>query len=692
MAKTSTFSRYAETLRPLHQPGPHLRGDVCRFTLWCRDAETLELHLFHHNTDLRPFREVHLTAREHRFGDWWSIDVPGVQAGMCYSWQLREPGGVTAEKIPVLDPYAPAVAGSPVWGQSLVRKPEDFLRGGPAFPKGVIVQSDYDWENDRRPEISWPEMVVYETHVRGFTAGPGSNVNAPGTYRGMIEKVPYLKSLGVTSVELLPMFEFDEMEYFHQNDPRSSLRNFWGYSTAGFFAPMSRYAASGNHGQQVTEFKDLVKAIHAAGMEVILDVVYNHTVEGGPGGPVFHFKALGEEVYYLVEENGHYQNQSGCGNTVNCNHPVVRTFILDSLRHWVMEYHIDGFRFDLAPILCRGRDGALLPSPPLIEEMDEDPILRNVKMIAEAWDAAGAYQVGSFPSDRWPEWNGRYRDDVRRFWTGEPGTLSAFATRLLGSEDLYSGKPIGTCKSVNFVCCHDGFTLRDLVSYREKHNEANLEKNRDGENDNHSTNGGIEGETQDPKVNAHRLQMQKNFLATLFVSRGIPMIQAGDERGKTQHGNNNAYCQDNELSWVDWTETPERKQLISFVKKLRRMRASLPVLTCTGFVHEEPKELSQQRVVWIGPDGREPNWKEDLAVGMRLSGRADCIGTPQDEEDVLIFFNASNHPVRFSLPDTDHFKWQVRAYTTERRMHRTNLGTSIQTRAHSMIIYSAKSD
>lgn len=690
MPVRNTFSRYAETAAPLHQPGPQLNGDVCRFTLWCRNAVSLELKLYRHNTDLRPVREIHLQADEHRFGDWWCVDVPDVSAGMCYSWQMGEGENATSEKLYILDPYAPAVAGSPEWGQSLVRQPADMLQGGPAFPKGVIVDSHFDWGNDTRPEIPWSEMVVYETHVRGFTAGPGSDVEHPGTYKGMIEKIPYIKSLGVTSVELLPIFEFDEMEYFHQNDPRSRLRNYWGYSTAGFFAPMSRFAASGNHGQQVDEFKELVQAIHAAGMEVILDVVYNHTVEGGPGGPVLHFKALGEDVYYLLDDEGGYQNQSGCGNTVNCNHPVVKQFILDSLRHWVTEYHIDGFRFDLAPILCRGRNGEMLSSPPLIEEIDEDPILRNIKMIAEAWDAAGAYQVGSFPSDRWPEWNGKYRDDVRRFWTGEPGTLSAFATRVLGSEDLYAGNSLGARKSVNFVCCHDGFTLRDLVSYREKHNEANLEENRDGENDNNSTNCGIEGDTLDPAINELRLKMQKNFLATLFVSRGIPMIQAGDERGKTQHGNNNAYCQDNELSWIDWTETPDRKELLSFMKKLRRLRASLPALSFGGLIHDRTPELAKKRVHWIGPDQRAPDWTVDLAVGVRLSGKAECLNLDHDTEDVLIFFNASNQAVRFHLPETDQYKWKMRAYTTSRRVHRSNLGTTIQTKPQSVVLFSAK--
>lgn len=690
MPKLNTTHRYADNLTPYHHQGPHLQDDRCRFNLWCRDADTLDLFLFEQNTDLRPIREVHLNPEEHRFGDLWSVDVPGVKVGWCYVWRVQRKGTGLPKDQYVLDPYAPAVAGPTQWGQSLIRQPGEPLHTGKAFPKGVIIQSDFDWGKDHPPKIAWQDMVVYEVHVRGFSAGPASGVSSPGTYKGFMEKIPYLKSLGVTSIELLPVFEFDEMEYYHQNDPRSQLRNYWGYSTRSFFAPMSRFADANQPGQQVDEFKALVKAIHAAGMEVILDVVYNHSSEGGKNGPNTGFKVLGEDVYYLIDpQTGEHMNFSGCGNTVNCNHPVVSQLILDSLRHWVMEYHIDGFRFDLAPILCRGRDGQLLENPPLIQAIDEDPILRGVKMIAEAWDAAGAFQVGGFPSSRWAEWNGIYRDNVRRFWSGEPGRLSPFATSVLGSEDLYGGEPLGACKSVNFICCHDGFSLRDLVSYREKHNEANLENNRDGEKNNHSSNCGVEGETSDPKIQELRLRMQKNFLATLLVSRGIPMIPAGDERARTQKGNNNAYCQDNALSWLDWTPSEESKELLSFFKKLIRLRECMPALRFSGHIHDQGPEIASDRVHWIGPDNRGPNWSEDQAVGLRLSGKARLLRREQDAEDVLIFFNASAKPVRFHIPDTDNFKWRMRAYTTSQRVHRSNLGTSILTKPYSVIIFSA---
>ncbi|MDA3873759.1 MAG: glycogen debranching protein GlgX [Kiritimatiellae bacterium] len=680
---------YAGNLAPLHSFGPKRIGDGCRFTIWCRDADTLDLYLFESNTDLRPLRSVHLNPDDHRFGDVWSVEVPGVKTGWCYVWRVNRADSEFPDNQYVLDPYAPAVSGAPGWGQTLIRQPGEPYHTGKAFPKGVIVDSEFDWGKDQPPAIAWEDMVVYELHVRGFTAGPGSDVEEPGTYAGLMEKIPYLKSLGVTSIELLPIYEFDEMEYYHHNDTRSQLRNYWGYSTQSFFAPMSRYAASGTSGEQVNEFKALVKAIHAAGMEVILDVVYNHTSEGGDGGPALHFKVLGQDVYYLHDPEHGHQNYSGCGNTVNCNHPVVRNFIIDSLRHWVTEYHIDGFRFDLATILCRGRDGELMEAPPLIEQIDEDPILRDVKMIAEAWDAAGAYQVGSFPSTRWAEWNGKYRDEVRRFWSGEPGRLPTFATRVLGSEDLYSLEPMGACKSVNFICCHDGFTLRDVVSYRKKHNEANLEQNRDGENHNHSTNCGVEGETRDAEVNELRLRMQKNLLATLMISRGIPMIPAGDERGRTQRGNNNAYCQDNELSWLDWSITEDRKQLLGFFKKMRLLRQSLPALHFSGLIHDQGHEIAAERLRWIGQDNRKPDWQQDQAVGLLLSGRAEHLGRTEEAEDVLIFFNASDKPVKFHLPDTEHCKWKMRAYTTARRVHRTNLGTILVTKPHSLVLFSA---
>ena len=689
--KSGFLHSYADTLAPLHFFGPRLRGDVCRFSFWCRTADSLDLLLFDSNRDLRPVREVRLNPDEHRFGDVWSVDVSGVKAGMCYVWRIYRDGD---SRFPddqyVLDPWAPAVAGAPEWGQSLIQRPGDPLHTGPAFPKAVVVDSRFDWAGDSPPKIPWADMVIYEVHARGFTADPKSGVKHPGTYAGLIEKIPHLKALGVTSVELMPVFSFDEMEYYHAQDRRSELRNYWGYSTLSFFAPNARYAAGGHRGQQVDEFKALVKALHKAGMEVILDVVYNHTAEGGPDGPNFNFRIVDDEVFYIQDKVHGYHNYSGCGNTFNCNHPVVRGFILDSLRHWVTEYHVDGFRFDLATILARDVDGRLLSRPPLIEAIDEDPILRGTKMIAEAWDAAGGYQVGTFCSPLWSEWNGKYRDEVRRFWAGEPGMLSLFATRVLGSEDLYSHQKMGPLKSINFVNCHDGFTLRDLVSYRGKHNEANMEENRDGENTNHSENWGEEGETDDPDILALRLQMQKNFLATLLLSRGIPMFPMGDEWGRTQKGNNNGYCQDNELGWMNWDPDADGRALLEFTQKLIALRKSLPVLRVEHFPNAAPPEIVAERVKWYGSDELEPDWAHDQAVGLRLSGLKRHRDFKKDEEDVLILFNASSEAVRFHMPDTEYCKWKMRLYTTAKRVHRGHLGSSILTQPHSMVIFSAK--
>jgi len=689
MKSANPVRQYADSLAPLHLFGPRLLEDRCRFTFWCRSAETVDLLLFDSNRDLRPVREVHLNPEDHRFGDVWSVEVPGVKAGTCYVWKINREDSAFPPDQYILDPHAPAVAGSPTWGLSLIRTPGDPLHTGPAFPKAVVVDSQFDWGRDKSPGIPWQDMIIYEAHLRGFTAHESSGVKAPGTYAGMIEKIPHLKSLGITTVELMPVFQFDEMEYYHAQDPRSQLRNYWGYSTLGFFAPHSRYAAAGHRGQQVDEFKRLVKALHAAGIEVILDVVYNHTAEGGPDGPTYNFRALDEDIFYIQDPENGYHNYSGCGNTFNCNHPVTRQFILDSLRHWVTEYHVDGFRFDLAPILARDTNGKLLAKPPLIEAIDEDPVLRGVKMIAEAWDAAGAYQIGSFSSDKWPEWNGKFRDDVRRFWSGEPGMLSAFATRLLGSEDFYAHQRMGPLKSVNFVTCHDGFTLLDLVSYNRKHNEANLESGRDGENHNFSNNLGAEGPSNNPDILERRLRMRKNLLATVLLAKGIPMFPMGDEAGRTQQGNNNAYCQDNEISWMNWSLSKHDQDLLQFTKDLIQLRKDLPALHSTFFASSGPSELADGRVIWYGPEHKHPDWAHDQAIGLRISGLKKHTGLKQDFEDVLIFFNASEDPVKFHMPDTESCKWVMRIYTTAKRVHRSHLGSSFTIQASSLVVFSA---
>jgi glycogen operon protein len=477
-------------------------------------------------------------------------------------------------------------------------------------------------------------------HVRGFTRHPSSGVAHPGTFQGLIAKIPYLKDLGVTSIELMPVAEFNPRE-LTLTDPGSGrrLRNYWGYSPVGFFAPAAGYAADRRPGAQVAEFKMLVRELHRAGIEVILDVVFNHTAEGDERGPTLHFKGMLNRIFYLLAEKDrrHYLNFSGCGNTVNCNHPVVRAFILDCLRYWALEMHVDGFRFDLASVLGRDQDGQLLSNPPLLEAIAEAAVLQDIKLIAEAWDAGGAYQVGSFPGTRWSEWNGRYRDDMRRFWRGDPGLAGAFATRLAGSADLYQHTGERTINSINFITSHDGFTLHDLVSYERKRNAGNGENGRDGSDHDHSANYGVEGPTADPAIVAVRRRQMKNMLATLFFSRGVPMLLGGDEFARTQRGNNNAYCQDNEISWFDWDLCAANRDLGRFVRGLIAFRANHPVLARESFY--TPEELA-----WFDPAGAPPRWESKRAIGAHVrAGRAGGA-------DLCLLANAGTEEVVFTVP------------------------------------------
>ena len=448
----------------------------------------------------------------------------------------------------LLDPYASAIGGRDVWGQT-----PDWDKPYPH--RGRIVNDDFDWGSDRPLEIPTEKMVVYEMHVRGFTRHPSSGIKHPGTFAGLREKIPYLKDLGVNCVELMPIYEFDEFDGSRTHpETGERLFNYWGYSTVGYFAPKAGYAATGNaqDGTMVAdELMTLVKDLHKNGIEVMLDVVFNHTAEGNEFGPTISFRGIDNVTYYMLTPEGYYFNFSGTGNTLNCNNPVVRGMVLDALRYWAAEYHIDGFRFDLAAILGRDQDGAPMLNPPLLEVLAHDPVLAKCKLIAEAWDAGGLYQVGSFPAfGRWSEWNGKYRDTLRRWIKGDGGLASELALRLQGSPDLYASR--GPTASINFITCHDGFTLMDMVSYNDKHNEANGENNNDGANDNNSWNSGWEGETDDPEIKALRFRQMKNAFALLMVSQGVPMLLMGDEMGHTQRGNNNLYCHDNELSWLDW--------------------------------------------------------------------------------------------------------------------------------------------
>lgn len=604
-------------------------------------------------------REVELDPSRNRCGDIWHVHVPDARPGHYYVYRMngdpstREGRGFDAEQW-LLDPYGQAVAGRRGWGDpgSLVAGVPP--RNGSACLKSMIVADEFDWADDASPRTPWSETVIYETHLRGFTAHPSSNVSARGTYRGFIEKIPYLRKLGITAVEILPVHQFNEMEYLITNDLRRDLRNYWGYNTVSFFAPHAGYSQGTEPGSEIREFKELVRALHAEGIELILDVVYNHTAEAGQGGAVYSYRGIDPTIYYQLGPDGStYQNYSGCGNTLNCNHPVVTGLILDSLRYWVGEMHVDGFRFDLASVLTRGQDGEILGNPPLIEAISEDPLLRDTKLIAEAWDAAGVYQVGSFPGARWSEWNGKYRDEIRRFWRGDDGMLTPFARRITGSADLYHHQGGPPQKSINFITSHDGFPLNDLVSYSHKHNEKNGEENRDGNDHAFSENFGWEGPSDDPEITARRLKQVKNFIATLFLSQGVPMLLSGDEFGNSQSGNNNAYCQDNELSWLDWDAAESRGELTEFTRGAISLRKKFSQLRRTAYYDDSKEGNDSPGIRWFSPDGKNPEWSHDRAVAILLDPMPSQTGA------LLILCNAGAHNADFSLPAPPGTPWEI---------------------------------
>ncbi|MGH3914133.1 MAG: glycogen debranching protein GlgX [Pseudonocardiaceae bacterium] len=588
------------------------------FSIYSNHATSMTLVLFRRG-EREPLVELPI-PESFRVGGVYSmvvfgLDVENVEYGYRADGPFDPTAGHRFDSSHILaDPYAKAMGGRALWGV-----PPD--RTDPYPYRSQLVNDDFDWDQDRPLRLRPEDLVIYEMHVRGFTRHPSSGVTAPGTYAGLVEKIPYLRQLGINCVELMPIFEFDEFDN-SRIDPVSGreLLNYWGYSTVGFFAPKAGYAVTGRRSMQADEFKNLVKQLHRAGIEVVLDVVFNHTAEGNHLGPTISFRGLDNRTYYMLTGDGHYYNFSGTGNTVNCNNPVVRGFVLDCLRYWASEYHVDGFRFDLAAILGRAPDGTPLANPPLIETLAHDPVLRDCKMIAEAWDAAGLYQVGSFPAYcRWSEWNGRYRDVVRRFLKGDPGTVGELASRLVGSPDLYAHRGPGA--SVNFVTAHDGFCLRDLVSYNEKHNEANGEGNRDGDSSNESWNCGHEGPTDDPEVLALRARQVRNALVLLLTSRGTPMLLAGDEIGRTQHGNNNGYCQDDEQFWLDWSLVDENRDLLRFVQVLIALRHAHPVLR--GHHHPQgpgPGRTSPE-VSWHGVRAWTPDWSShSRLLAMLLHG------------------------------------------------------------------------
>jgi isoamylase len=625
--------------------GATVRQGGINFALFSRHAQRVDLVLFREGQE-EPLAEIALDPVLNRTGDVWHIFVHDLSPTGLYGYRVHGPFNPRAghrfnPRVIVLDPYAHALSGGYRWGCPDI--PHGQANGRLAR-RGRIITDAFDWGDDASPGTSLAHTVVYELHVRGFTRHPSSGVQHPGTFLGLTEKIPYLKSLGVTAVQLMPVMEFDELDQPHRNPfTGEALKNYWGYSQLSFFAPKASFAARPE--QAVREFKEMVRAFHKAGLEVILDVVYNHTCEGNEHGPTISFRGLDNLIYYMLDREGRYYNFSGCGNTLNCNHPVVRDLILDSLSYLVSELHVDGFRFDLAAVLGRGPDGKVLEDPPLIRHIAEHPVLAGTKLLAEAWDAAGLSQLGKFPAwGRWAEFNGWFRDDVRRFVRGDPGATAPVAKRICGSLDLYGDTSRHPYHSINFITCHDGFTLHDLVSYNVKHNEANGENNRDGWDENVSSNYGVEGPTDNPQINALRRRQMRNFLTMMMISQGVPLVTAGDEFGRTQGGNNNAYCQDNEISWLDWDLAQKNADLVRFTRLLIALRKKYFALNREQFVN---------RVSWHGTKVGDPDWTGQRRVlALQLHG---WHGRP----DLYVIFNSHWEWQRFQLPPHEgQWRWK----------------------------------
>ena len=626
------------------------------FTIYSLGGTACEL-LLYHRKGTKPFAVLPIPD-SYRIGKVWSITVFGINVeDFEYSYRIDGPwdpakGLLFDKSKEILDPYARAVVGQRKWGEKETNGSSYHAR---------VVKNNYVWDDVHFSNTPMEDSIIYEMHVRGFTKDPSSGVTYGGTFAGIIEKIPYLKELGVTAVELMPIFEFDEIANGHEYEGKR-LYEYWGYNTVAFFAPNTSYAASSEYNREGRELKEMIQLLKREGIEVILDVVFNHTAEGNEFGPFISFKGLDNNIYYMLTPDGKYYNFSGCGNTFNCNHPIVQTFIVECLRYWVTNYHVDGFRFDLASILGRATDGSPMEDPPLLKRLAYDPVLGNVKLIAEAWDAGGLYQVGSFPAyNRWAEWNGKYRDNIRDFLKGNYWCAPEAAKRLTGSQDLYYGVYMGYTSSVNFLTCHDGFTLRDLYSYNVKHNEANGWDNTDGSNDNRSWNCGVEGETDDPKINALRFQMMRNAITVLMCSRGTPMILAGDEFGNTQYGNNNGYCQDNEISWLDWSLLEKNRDYFEFYKSVIAFRKKHSCISRTL----PPAHCGLPGVMANGGDPSFTEISHDTRVlNVLFSGYDETIG---QDDVVYLMINSYWDEAVVCLPDlTGGYKWALAIDTAAR--------------------------
>ena len=652
-------------------------GDGVNFAVFSKNAERVVLDLFDTPQDKQPSFSFEFDPVKNRTGSIWHVFVKGLSAGALYLYRVDGPYNppqghrFNFNKF-LFDPYAKSFTSGSVFRSynkqralGLAGVENGRLSDLSDFPKCVVVDdSDFDWQGDKPLNYPLYKSVIYETHLKGYTASPTSGVRNPGTYKGFIEKIPYLKNLGITAVEFMPIFEFDEDENNNINPKTGEkLSNYWGYSSVGFFAPKTTYSSDRTPGGPVREFKELVREMHKAGLEVILDVVYNHTAEGNEQGYTFSFRGFENSVYYILPpgEKQYYMNFSGCGNTMNANHPVVTQFIIDSLRYWVMEMHVDGFRFDLASALCRDSAGALQMQAFLVNAIAEDPVLSNTKLIAEPWDCGGGYLVGGFPGGRWSEWNDRYRNDIRRFIRGDEGVVTAAATRIAGSSDLYNHDERLTTASINFITAHDGFTLNDLVSFNGKHNDENGENNRDGTDDNNCYNHGFEGITVNPKIEKLRLKKIKNYILCLMLSQGVPMMLAGDEFRRTQNGNNNAYCQDNEISWINWNLAEKNEELVVFTRRIIQLRKNHQVFHRETFFSTKTPEIE-----WFDFTGKNPDWSNPSRfLAFMLDGSMCMNDDGKYDSDFYVAGNTDIYDVTITLPSPHKGKkWYLAADTS----------------------------
>lgn len=653
-----TFTPYpieAGTPQPL---GATVRPNGVNFSVFSEHATGVELLLFAGDADPYPFQVITLDPDLNQRYAFWHVFVQGLKPGVFYAYRVDGPNipkeGLRFNRNQVLiDPYAKAVSKT-LWNPDRARTGEDNLAHS---MRGLVVDPNgYDWEGDQPLRTRMEDTVIYEMHVRGFTQSPSSQVRYPGTFKGIIEKIPYLKDLGINALELLPVFAFDEQDILRTAPDGRPLTNYWGYNPIGFFAPHGEFGVSPSVADHVNEFRDMVKALHRAGIQVFLDVVFNHTGEGDLTGPVISFKGFDNSVYYYLKEEDKrlYRDFTGCGNTFNCNHPIGEKMIKESLTYWVEHLHVDGFRFDLASVLSRGADGEPLPYPPVLWDLELMDSLADTKLIAEAWDAAGLYQVGDFPGYRWADWNGKYRDDIRHFVRGEPGLLCQVASRITGSSDVYQRPGQRPTNGINFITCHDGFTMMDLVSYRVKHNLANGEENRDGYDYNHSCNNGVEGKTDDPLIQALRIRQMKNFAGILLMSQGVPMLLSGDEVGRTQRGNNNPYCQDNEISWFDWAMVGKNQELLRFFSMMIRFRLGHTQLRRSKFfTGADINERGLADIVWHGTGLNAPGWSDREARVLSFT-----IGSfNRSEPDIHVILNMDSVVQEFELPPVPGRRW-----------------------------------